>query len=150
MKQLILALLLSSIGLLAQSADPLAGAWEHLGGKNFTTNTERVAANPPLRLIYANGHYIQFVAPANRQRIPKPLPQMTKEELTTRVKGVEGQPGTYRLEETRHIRNDVSAHDPRNEGREDTFEFRIECDTLVIKGKTQIGEEFENRYRRLK
>ena len=150
MKRIVLALLLSSIGLVAQATDPLAGAWEHTGGRNFTTNTDTQVSNPPLHVVYGNGHYIQFVAPANRQRVGKPLSQMTKEELTARFTGVQGHYGTYRVEGNKVIRKIVSAADPRNEGKEDIFEFRIDGDSLIMKGTTPIGEPIENRYKRLK
>jgi len=79
--------------------------------------------------------YIRIVG--GRDALSRITTRVTKGEIVTaagripweaRFTGVQGQYGTYRVEGNKVIRKIVSAADARNEGPEDTLEFRIEGD----------------------
>jgi hypothetical protein len=129
--------------------DRVAGPWEQVEAKNLTTGVTTPPANPPLHLIYSNGHFVQFTAAAGRSKTQTPREQMTREQLLERYE-MQGQYGTYRIEGNKLIRRAVSAANPTNEGVEIVSEFRIDGDTLVTTGINVGGSRFENRYRRLR
>jgi hypothetical protein len=147
MRQTALLILLLSIGVSAQGRDPVAGAWEALPNPNAAAG--QASPNPPLHLIYSNGHYVQFTAAANRAKSQKPTAEMTREELLDRLQ-MQGQYGTYRVEGNKLIRKTIAAAAPNNEGRETTSEFRMEGDILIVTGQNAQGQKTENRYKRLK
>jgi hypothetical protein len=141
---------LLSMDLSAQTRDPIAGAWELAAQKNLTTGAVAPSQNPPLHLIYANGHYIQFRADADRRSIDKPTTELTKDELVDRLR-MQGQFGTYQVKGSQLMRKIVSAAFPPNNGRETTLEFRVEGDTLItVATNAATKEKTESRYRKLK
>jgi hypothetical protein len=129
--------------------DPVAGPWEQIEAKILTTGITPPPPNPPLHLIYSNGHFVQFTAAAGRSKTQTPREQMTREQLLERYE-MQGQYGTYRIEGNKLIRRAISAANPTNEGVEVASEFRIEGDTLITTGINVGGNRFENRYRRLR
>ncbi len=135
-----------SLGLSAQGRDPVAGAWEQLPNPAAAAGQGQ---NPPPHVIYANGHYVQFTASAGRAKLQKPTAEMTREELLDRYR-MQGQYGTYRIDGTRLIRMSIAAANPNNEGREFTYEFRVDGDTLILTTQNAQGQPTETRYRRLK
>ena len=132
----------------AQTKDPVAGAWEQVSSKNLKTGAMAQMPNPPLHLVYADGHYVQFAAAAKRTKGNTPRAEMTKEQLVERY-NLQGQYGTYRVAGNKLTRRIISAALPDNEGRESTADFRIEGDTLIVTTSGADGGT-ENRYRRLK
>jgi hypothetical protein len=147
-----LAIFVLPLSAFAQSRHPIEGAWEQVSSKNIKTGEMQKLAAPPLRLVYTDGHYVQFRAAANRSKIQMPRNEMTKEQLLERL-DMQGQYGTYRIEANRLMRKVLSAADPNNEGRETTVGFRIEGDTLITTGAGAGGQGVgptETRYRRLK
>ncbi len=145
----VLALSLLPIGVFAQAKDPVAGPWEQVSVKNVTTGAMQEQPTPPLHLIYANGHYVQFTAAANRAKSPTPRAEMTKEQLVERY-NLQGQYGTYRVTGNKLTRKAASAASPDNEGRESTSEFRLEGDVLIVTATNGQGQSTEARFRRLK
>jgi len=141
--------LLSSVVVSAQAKDPVAGAWERISQKNLTTGEVQAAPNPQLRVIYANGHYIQFTAEAGRNKTDKPIAELTKDEMVDRLR-MQGNSGTYRVEGTRLTRKIITAAAPVNEGRETTTDFRIEGDVLITTSTNAQGQKSESRFRKLK
>ena len=137
-----------SIGVIAQTKDPVAGAWEQVSSKNMKTGAMAQMPTPPLHLVYADGHYVQFTAAAKRAKGNTPRAEMTKEQLVERY-NLQGQYGTYRVAGSKLTRRVIAAALPDNEGRETTSDFRIEGDTLIV---TTTGPDggTETRYRRLK
>jgi hypothetical protein len=129
--------------------DPIAGPWEQIEAKILTTGITTPPPNPPLHLIYSDGHFVQFTAAAGRSKTQTPREQMTREQLLERY-DMQGQYGTYRIEGNKLIRRAISAANPTNEGVEVSSEFRIEGDTLITTGVNVGGNRFENRYRRLR
>jgi hypothetical protein len=141
--------LLSSVLVSAQAKDPVAGAWERTVQKNLTTGEMQRPSNPPLRIIYANGYYVQFTAEADRNKTEKPNSELTKDEMADRLR-MQGQSGTYRVEGARLTKKVISAAAPVNEGREGTSDFRIEGDLLITTSVNAQGQKIEARYRKLK
>lgn len=142
-------MMLLPVGAFAQAKDPVAGAWEQVSSKNLTTGVAQPQPTPPLQLVYANGHYVQFAAAAGRAKGNTPREQMTKEQLVERY-NLQGQYGTYRVAGNQLTRKIISAAAPDNEGRETTSDFRIEGDQLIVVSKNAEGQSTESRYRRLK
>jgi hypothetical protein len=112
--------------------------------QNIKTGEMQKLLPAPLRLVYSDGHYVQFRAAANRAKIQMPRNEMTKEQLLERL-DMQGQYGTYRIEGNRLTRKVLSAADPTNEGREATVEFRIEGDTLITTGTGSGGRHRADR-----
>lgn len=119
-------------------------------GKKFGHWGGSATVQPPVHAIYSNGHFVQFTAPANRPKSQKAIPDMTREELVERLQGMQGQYGTYRVEGNKLIRTVLTAANPNNEGTENTSEFRLEGDTLILKNTNPQGQPSEIRYRRLR
>jgi hypothetical protein len=142
--RLALALLLVPVAIGAQPKDPVAGAWEQLSSKNLKTGAMATLQTPPVHVIYADGHYVQFAAAAGRTKGTTPRAEMTKEQLVERY-NLQGQYGTYRVVGSKLARKTISAALPDNEGTETTWDVRIEGDTLILTNATT-----ENRFRRLK
>ncbi len=69
---------------LAQNQNPLVGSWERLSVKN----DEGVDVQPPepaaFVIFSADGYFSQTVIPTGRNKLKKPLEDMTKEELLNR------------------------------------------------------------------
>ena len=149
-ERLLLLVLLSSLTVFGQNTDPIAGAWEQIGVRNLATGTDLPRSSPPVHAIYSNGHFVQFTAPANRQKLQKVISEMTREELIERFQGMQGQYGTYRVEGNKLIRKVQAAANPNNEGTENTSEFRVEGDTLILTNTSPQGQPSEIRYRRLR
>ena len=145
----ILVVLLLPVGVFAQGPDPIAGAWEGVSGKNVTTGAALPDLTPPLHVIYAGGHYVQFTAAANRAKVATPVAEMTKEQLLDRYR-MQGQYGTYRVQGNKVIRKIVAAANPNNEGNETTSDFRIAGDTLIITSTNPQKQTIETRFRRLR
>jgi hypothetical protein len=139
---------LLSVGLSAQSRDPLAGAWELAAQKNVTTGDQTIPKTA-VRAIYADGYFVQFSAEADRKNIDKPNEELTKDEAIDRLR-MQGQYGTYRVQGGKILRKIVAAAFPPNVGREFTQDFRIEGDSLVMSGPNAQGQQVESRYRKLK
>ncbi len=140
---------LLSVGMSAQAHDPIAGAWEQTAQKNLTSGVVSELQKPPVRVIYANGYYVQFTAAADRKKLDKPSAEMTKDELVDRLR-MQGQHGTYQIKGAQVVRKVVAAAATVNEGRESTSDFRVEGDVLVMTGQNAEGQKIESRYRKLK
>jgi hypothetical protein len=142
----------------AQSREPIAGAWEMVSQKNLDTGAVTQAgsggpsAGTPLRVIYAEGYYVQFAAAKGRAKLSVPTAEMTREQLVERTR-MQGQYGTYKVTGNKLVRNVISAADPNNEGREVSDEFKVQGDVLTVIGMgggPNRNNKMESTYRRLK
>jgi len=145
----VLALLLVPVVAIAQTPDPIAGAWERLSMTNVKTGEMVRFIPPPMHVIYSDGQFVGFQANGDRPRLQKSPKDMTKEELLQRTY-LAGQYGTYRISGNKLMLKVVSAAEPLNEGLELTQEFRVDGDSLVIIGTNTRGETYETRFRRLR
>jgi Lipocalin-like domain len=130
---------------LAQHQNPLVGAWERLSLKN----AEGVDIQPPEPVAFvifsADGYYSQTVIPTGRNKLKKPLEDMTKEELLNRFQLLFAWRGTYTVSGNTLTRRIISHSNPNVEGTELAQEFRIEGDLLIL---TVPGSKAEARFRR--
>lgn len=141
---------LLSVTASAQTKDPVAGVWELTARKNLATNASENIPKTPLRVIYANGYFVQFTAEADRKVITKPTAEQTKDELLDRLR-MQGNYGTYQVKGTQLIRKVITAAAPQNSGTESTQDFRIEGDTMItVSQNVAQGVKIEARFRRLK
>ena len=148
-RSLVLALFLIPGLAGAQGSDPVAGAWEMVSNRNLTTGQAQPQQTPALRVVYANGHYAQFRAQANRAKIDVPREKMTRDQLFERG-NIQGQFGTYRVAGSTMTRKILSAANPNIEGQEGTVEFRIQGDTLTVITTNAQGQKGEQVFRRLR
>jgi hypothetical protein len=145
----LLVMLLAPVVATAQARDPIAGAWELTASKNLSTGAAIQIRTPPLHVIYADGHYVEFTANEGRQKLTAPAAELTKEQLLDRLR-LQGQYGTYTVNGRTLTRHIITAAQPTNEGRQFTSEFVVEGDILVITRTTNQNEKVEDRFRRLK
>jgi len=133
------------VSALAQHQNPLAGAWERLSLKN----AEGVDIQPPepaaFVIFSADGYYSQTVIPTGRNKLKKPLEDMTKEELLNRFQLLFAWQGTYTVSGNTLTRRIISHSNPNIEGTELVQGFRIEGDLLILAGP---GSKAEARFRR--
>jgi len=149
LRSLVLALFVIPGLAAAQGSDPVAGAWEMVSNRNLTTGQAQPQQSPALRVVYANGHYAQFRAAANRAKIDVPREKMTRDQLFERG-NIQGQFGTYLVAGTTMTRKILSAANPNIEGQEGTVEFRIQGDTMTVIATNAQGQKGEQVFRRLR
>jgi hypothetical protein len=132
---------------LAQHQNPFVGAWERVSAKN----DEGVDVQPPVPAAFvifsADGYFSQTTIPTGRNKLKKPLEDMTKEELLNRFQLLFAWRGTYTVSGNTLTRRIILHSDPNLEGIEFVQEFRIEGDLLIL---TRPGSKAEARFRRAK
>ena len=130
---------------LAQNQPPLVGAWERFSLKN----DEGVDIQPPEPVAFviftADGYFSQTVIPTGRNKLKKPLEDMTKDELLHRFQNLFAWRGTYTVSGNTLTRRIISHTNPNIEGTELVQEFRLEGDLLIW---TRPGSKAEARLRR--
>ena len=71
----------------AQTKDPVAGVWERTSNKDLTTGLSPDEPSRPLRVIYLDGYFIQFMSAAGRAKLdPATRSTWTKEQLADRIR----------------------------------------------------------------
>jgi len=132
---------------LAQHQNPLVGAWERLSAKN----AEGVDIQPPepaaFVIFSADGYFSQTVIPTGRNKLKKPLDDLTKDELLNRFQLLFAWQGTYTVSGNTLTRRIISHTNPNVEGTQFVQEFRLDGDLLIL---TRPGSKFEARFRRAK
>ena len=130
---------------LAQNQNPLVGAWERFSLKN----DEGVDIQPPepaaFVIFTADGYFSQTVIPTGRDKLKKPLEDMTKDELLHRFQNLFAWRGTYTVSGNTLTRRIIAHTNPNIEGTELVQAFRLEGDLLIL---TRPGSKFETRFRR--
>jgi len=149
LQPVVLVFLLFPLAVIAQTRDPVSGAWESVSMRDVKTGEMVQFSPPPLHVIYNDGQYVQFQANGGRAKLQMPREQMTREQLLERNL-LQGQYGTYRVVDNKLMLRVVSAADPNNEGREITEEFRVEGDLLIVAVTNARGQTYESRFRRLR
>jgi hypothetical protein len=135
MRRVVLALacaLFFTNALVAQSNNPLIGAWERTMLKNPQGQVTQPPLPPAFVIFSANGYFSQTAIPAGRPKLNKPVAEMTKDELVARFQNVEARRGTYKIDGKKLTRTDVSTANSVREGAEQIQLFRIEGDTLIL------------------
>ena len=137
----------------ATSAAPnpkaFVGTWERFAQKDAEGKPAEERTVRSFLLFCADGHYSQTILPAGREKLDKPLQEMTKEELLNRFVGVIASYGTYTIAGNKLTRKGITNSNPNSEGTEFVQTFRIEGDTLTLTSTT-AGSKAEARFRRVK
>ena len=125
--------------------NPLVGAWERVS----QTNDTGVANPQPYMLVIfsEDGVFTMVNIAKGRPKTPKPVGELTPEELRSRFAGVQAVYGTYTVVGNRLTRNVVGALNPNNEGQQISDLFRIEGDTLVGWDPASMAESRLKRIR---
>jgi len=127
---------------MAQSTNPLVGAWERISLMRGTTEGQPPAA-PEFLIVSADGYYCESELPEGRDKARKPLDQMTKEELVARYSRTAASWGTYTIVGNVFSRKHIMDLNPGAEGSDQTRNFHFEGDILVLTaggpGDTPLG-----------
>ena len=122
---------LVSLPLMAQTTNPLVGAWERIslarGGVESVP-----PPTPELLVVGPDGYYCEAVLPEGRDKSSTPLNQMTKEELLARFSRVEASWGIYTITGNFFHRQHIMDLNPNAEGSNQDRNFHFEGDILVL------------------
>ena len=154
MKKILLVAALAALTYaLAVSAAPNAkafvGTWERFSLKDEAGNPAEERTVRSFLLFSADGHYSQTTLPAGREKLDKPLNEMTKEELLHRFDGVRAAYGAYTIAGNKLTRKYITLTNPNDEGKDLVQMFRLEGDTLTLTSATPSNKS-EARFRRVK
>ena len=133
----------------APNSKAFVGAWERFSSKTATGEPAEERLVRSFLIFSADGHYSQTVLPAGREKLDKPLPEITKEELLNRFTGVLATYGSYAIAENKLTRKIMTATSPNVEGTEFSQAFRFEGEVLIL-SSTTVGSKGEARFRRVK
>lgn len=137
----------------ATSAAPIGkafvGTWERFSGKDEAGKAVEERLVRSFLLFSADGHYSQTTIPAGREKLDKPLLEMTKEELLNRFDGIRATYGAYMIAGNKLTRKFITVTSPNAEGTEFAQMFRFEGETLILTSTT-AGSKAEARFRRVK
>jgi hypothetical protein len=123
------------------------GAWERIYA---STNEGVPIEGPNVRshiVFSAEGHFAQASNPAGREKLDKPMKEMTKEELLNRFEFIQSSYGDYSIGGNVLTRKQISNANPNSEGKDFSQRFRFEGDLLILNSTTTKSEV---RFRRLK
>jgi len=116
---------------MAQGTNPLVGTWERISLLRGTTQGQPPAA-PEFLIISADGYFSESEIPEGREKVSKPLDQMTKEELVARYTRTAASRGTYTIQGNVLTRKHIADLNPGAEGSDQVRNFRFEGDILVL------------------
>src|SRR4051794_19517097 len=116
---------------MAQSTNPLVGVWERISLMRGTTEGQPPAA-PEFLIVSADGYFSESELPEGREKVNKPLDQMTKEELVARFSRTAASRGTYTIVGNVFSRKHIADLNPTAEGSDQVRSFRFEGDILVL------------------
>ena len=131
----------------APNRKAFVGAWERI----YTSNNEGIPIEGPnvrSHLVFsADGHFAQASNPSGREKLDKPVKEMTKEELLNRFEFISSSYGDYSIAGDLLTRKQISNVNPNTEGKDFSQRFRFEGDLLILNSTTTKSEV---RFRRLK
>ena len=133
----------------APNAKAFVGTWERFSLRDEAGKPAEERTVRSFLLFSADGHYSQTTLPAGREKLDKPLNEMTKEELLHRFDGVRATYGTYTIAGNKLTRKYLTTTIPSEEGNDVVQVFRFEGDTLIL-SSTTAGSKREARFRRVK
>lgn len=131
----------------APNRKAFVGAWERIFS---STNEGKPIEGPSVRshLVFsAEGHFAQASNPSAREKLDKPVKEMTKEELLNRFEFIQSSYGDYSIAGDLLTRKQLSNANPNSEGKDFSQRFRFEGDLLILNSTTTKSEV---RFRRLK
>ena len=133
----------------APNAKAFVGTWERFSLKDEAGKAVEERLVRSFLLFSADGHYSQTTIPAGREKLDKPLQEMTKEELLNRFDGVRATYGAYTIAGNKLARKYITILNPNEEGKDMVQIFRFEGDTLILTSATAENKR-EARFRRVK
>jgi hypothetical protein len=89
-------------------------------------------AAPEFLVLTADGFFMESELPEGRDKVNKPLDQMTKEELVARFARTAASRGTYTIQGNVLSRKHIADLNPGAEGSDQVRNFRFEGDILVL------------------
>lgn len=131
------------------NATELVGTWERFARQDDDGKPIEERAVQSFLIFGADGHYSQITIPAGREKLRKPLQEMTKEELLNRFVGVSAEYGSYTLTGNLLTRKRLALTNPNEEGKDFVQGVRFEGDNLVLSFTTP-GSKAEGKFRRAK
>ena len=131
----------------APNQKAFVGLWERIAIKNSEGQPVTGATVSSHLIFNADGHCMQVTNPLGREKLDKPINEMTKEELLNRFEGVSGSYGSYSISGNTLARKSSTNSDPNREGIELKQTYKFEGDLLILTGTTA---NYETRFRRLK
>lgn len=134
----------------APNPKAFAGTWERISSKDAEGKPLEERRLPSNIIFTADGHYSQTGFPTGREKVAKPVKEMTREELVNRVDGVLASYGTYTVTGNKLTRKVLQSLDPALQGKDIIQEFRLEGDTVTLKVVSEDLKNSETRYRRVK
>ena len=132
----------------APNPKAFVGTWERFAQKDAEGKPAEERTVRSFLLFSADGHYSQTTIPAGREKLDKPLQEMTKEELLNRFDGVRATYGAYMIAGNKLTRKFITVTSPNAEGSELAQTFRLEGETLIL-SSTTAGSKAEARFRRV-
>ncbi len=151
-----LAVIICAFAVIAHNATSAAsndkafvGTWERFSSKDAEGRPVEERLVRSFLLFSADGHYSQTILPAGRDKLTKPVKEMTREELLNRFDGVGAHYGSYTIAGNKLTRKLITSTNPSSEGAEFAQTFRFEADTLIL-SSTTAGSKAEARFRRVK
>jgi hypothetical protein len=133
----------------APNAKAFAGTWERFLSKDAEGKPAEERLVRSFLLFSADGHYSQTTLPAGREKLTKPVKEMTREELLNRFDGVSAFYGAYTIAGNKLTRKVITATSPNSDAAEFVQTFRFEGETLIL-SSTTAGSKGEARFRRVK
>ena len=127
--------------------NPLVGTWEEIDGRTDRDGTP-LPARPNILIFGGDGYYMTSALPADRPKVNKPLPELTKDELLARFTDVRVQRGVYSVSGDRLITQRLASQDPNEESARIVRVFRIEGDVLTFNAPDP-ALKLQSRFRRL-
>ena len=137
-----------SAGNAAPNQKAFVGTWERISIKDTEGKALEERFVRSFLIFTADGHYSQNAFPAGREKITKPLKDITKEEILKGLEGATAVYGTYTIAGNKLTRKTIINIDPNREGTELAQMFRFEGDVLILTSAT--GTKSEARFRRVK
>ena len=136
----------------APNQKTVVGTWERVSYKDAEGKAIEDRLLHAYLIFSADGHFSQTLLPPGRDKIRKPLKEMTKEELLNRFDGVVALYGTYTIAGDKLTRTMITNIDPNSEGIEFTQIFRVEGDVLILSGAptAKVVTPSESRFQRVK
>ena len=126
------------------------GTWERISATDGQGKALEERLLPSNIIFSADGHYSQTAFPAGREKVAKPVTEMTREQLVTRLDGVLAGYGTYTVTGNTLTRKVLQHLNPATQGTEIIQEFRLEGDTVTLKVVSEALKNSEARYKRVK
>lgn len=108
----------------------LVGTWEMVSIRNSDGRVEEHRNG--LMINTADGHFSVIQVATNRPKLNKELSQMTRDELSKQLEGLNVRGGTYTISGNRVTRHYTVSLSPIRENTDDVFVYKIDGDALML------------------